>query len=138
MNISDFMTPNPTTCPTTASLPDAARAMRDESIGDVLVCDDTQRLVGIVTDRDLVVRGLASGDVEGLTLADICTNELTTVTVDTPASEVIRLMTDRAVRRVPVVEEHGRPVGIVSLGDLAAQLDEESALGQISSAPPDA
>ena len=138
MNISDFMTPNPTTCQTTAPLSEAARAMRDESIGDVLVCDDTQRLVGIVTDRDLVVRGLANGDIEGLTLADVCSNELTTVTVDTPASEVVRLMTDRAVRRVPVIEQSGRPVGIVSLGDLAAQLDEESALGQISSAPPDA
>jgi CBS domain-containing protein len=138
MNISDFMTPNPTTCQTTSSLSEAARAMRDESIGDVLVCDDTQRLVGIVTDRDLVVRGLANGDIEGLTLADVCSNELTTVSVDTPASEVVRLMTDRAVRRVPVVEGNGRPVGIVSLGDLAAQLDEESALGQISSAPPDA
>ena len=137
MNISDFMTPNPTTCQTTASLSEAARAMRDESIGDVLVCDDTQRLVGIVTDRDLVVRGLASGDVQGLTLADVCSNDVTSVTIDTPASEVVRLMTDRAVRRVPVVEGNGRPVGIVSLGDLAAQLDEESALGQISSAPPD-
>jgi CBS domain-containing protein len=85
-----------------------------------------------------VVRGLASGDVQGLTLADVCSNDVTTVTIDTPASEVVRLMTDRAVRRVPVVEGDGRPVGIVSLGDLAAQLDEQSALGQISSAPPDA
>jgi CBS domain-containing protein len=138
MNISDFMTPNPTACPTTASLADAAKAMRDEAIGDVLVCDDNQRLVGIVTDRDLVVRGLANGDVQGLTLADVCSNDPITVRSDTPASEVVRLMTDRAVRRVPVTDEDGRPVGIVSLGDLASQLDEESALGQISSAPPDA
>lgn len=136
MKTADVMTSNPTTCPTTTTLTDAARMMRDEAIGDVLVCDDHERLIGIVTDRDLVVRGLANGDVAGLTLGDICTNEVTTVSADTPTDEVVRLMADKAVRRMPVVED-GKPVGIVSLGDLAATLDEQSALGQISSAPPD-
>lgn len=95
------------------------------------------KLVGIVTDRDLVVRGLAEEGVDTLTLADVCSADLTTVAPDADPRAVIKLMSDRAVRRVPVVED-GRPVGIVSLGDLAARLDEQSVLGQISSAPPDA
>lgn len=138
MNISDVMTANPTTCSTTASLFDAARAMRDEAIGDVLVCDADQRLVGIVTDRDLVVRGFATSGSESLTLADVCSNDLTTVSLDAEPRDVIRLMSDRAIRRVPVCDDGQRPVGIVSLGDLAARLDEQSVLGHISSAPPDA
>lgn len=137
MHISDYMTPNPTRCAATASLPEAARAMRDESIGDVLVCDQDDRLVGIVTDRDLVVRGLASDDAGALTLGDVCSGDLTTVAPDADPRAVIKLMSERAVRRVPVVDD-GRPVGIVSLGDLAARLDEQSVLGQISAAPPDA
>lgn len=138
MNISDVMTANPTTCSTTASLFDAARAMRDEAIGAVLVCDADQRLVGIVTDRDLVVRGFATSGSESLTLADVCSNDLTTVSLDAEPRDVIRLMSDRAIRRVPVCDDDQRPVGIVSLGDLAARLDEQSVLGHISSAPPDA
>lgn len=138
MDITDVMTSNPTTCTTSTSLVDAARAMRDEAIGDVLVCDEDQRLVGIVTDRDLVVRGFASPGSAAMTLADICSGDLTTVTVDAEPRDVIRLMSDRAIRRVPVCDGDQRPVGIVSLGDLAARLDEQSVLGQISSAPPDA
>ena len=138
MNISDVMTANPTTCSASASLTEAARAMRDEAIGDVLVCDDEQRLVGIVTDRDLVVRGFASATSATMTLADVCSGDLTTVTLDAEPSDVIRLMSDRAIRRVPVCDGDQRPVGIVSLGDLAARLDEQSVLGHISAAPPDA
>lgn len=138
MNISEVMTANPTTCSASASLAEAARAMRDEAIGDVLVCDDDQRLVGIVTDRDLVVRGFASAGSETLTLADVCSGDLTTVTLDAEPRDVIRLMSDRAIRRVPVCDDAQRPVGIVSLGDLAARLDEQSVLGHISAAPPDA
>lgn len=137
MKVSDVMTANPSTCPVSTTLADAARMMRDESIGDVLVCDDDNRLVGIVTDRDLVVRGLANGNVDMLTLGDVCSSDVTTVTTDTPTSDVVRLMADRAVRRIPVVDD-GRPVGIVSLGDLAEELDDQSALADISAAPPDA
>ena len=135
MNIAELMTPEPTSCPPSASLADAARIMRDEAIGDVLVCDDG-RLVGIVTDRDLVIRGLASGSVDSMSLADVCTGEVTAVEQDADVAQVAQLMQERSLRRVPVVDGE-RPVGIVSLGDLAAALDEGSVLGQISTAPPD-
>jgi CBS domain-containing protein len=136
MQVSAVMTSDPRACTADAPLEAAAQVMRDEAIGDVLVCDDDGRLRGIVTDRDLVVRGLATGDVSSLTLADVCTADVQTVTADADVREVLGLMQDRSLRRVPVVDGD-RPVGIVSLGDLAAALDRESTLGQISSAPPD-
>jgi len=136
MKISNVMTPDPRTCRVDAPLSEAARVMRDAQIGDVLVTDQNDTLCGIVTDRDLVIRGLAEGDrAAELTLGDICTSDVETVTIDADVSDVVRLMEEKALRRVPVVSGQ-RAVGIVTLGDLAQTLDSDSALGQISSAPP--
>ena len=137
MDIRDVMTAEPVTCPSDASIRDAATAMRDRNIGDVIVTDGDGRPCGIVTDRDLVIRGLArDGDVGSLKVADVCEGELQSVQIDADVSDVIALMEERALRRVPVLQGD-ELVGIVSLGDLAERLDEESALGTISSAPPD-
>jgi CBS domain-containing protein len=133
--VRDVMTTDLVTCPSSAPLRDAAKHMRDRDIGDVLVVDDgTVR--GIVTDRDIVVRGVADGgDVREATVGDVCTGELTTVTADSTIEDAARLMRDNALRRLPVVDG-GRPVGIVTLGDLAVQADPSSALGGISAARP--
>jgi CBS domain-containing protein len=114
---------------------DAARVMRDAGIGDVIVIEDGS-VCGIVTDRDIVVRGIASGKDPATTrLEEICSKDVTTVSSDTPVEEAVRLMRDRAVRRLPVVDGD-RPVGVVSLGDLAVERDPSSALADISEAPP--
>ena len=135
--IRDVMTPNPVSLPGTASVHEAARAMRDGDIGDVIVIENN-RVCGIVTDRDIVVRTVAEAqDPATTTLADICSHRLLIVTPTDSIEEAVRLMRLHAIRRLPVVEG-GKAVGIVSLGDLAVERDPDSALGAMSAAPPDA
>jgi CBS domain-containing protein len=135
MDLRDVMTPNPTVCPTDATARDAAALMRDQDIGDVLVQDDGGPL-GIVTDRDIVTRAVADGrDPGDVRLGEICTSDVKTVSVDTPVDEVIRMMSNTAIRRIPVCDGN-KPVGIVALGDLARDRDPSSLLGDISAAPP--
>ena len=133
--IEDVMTPQPTTLPGTASVQEAARAMRDQNIGDVIVIENNQ-VCGIVTDRDIVVRAVAEArDPATTTLADLCSHPLVTVTPTDSIEHAVQLMRSKAIRRLPVVDG-GQAVGIVSLGDLAVERDPSSALGDISSAPP--
>ncbi|MDQ3831317.1 MAG: CBS domain-containing protein [Candidatus Tectomicrobia bacterium] len=133
--VQDVMTPNPVALEATASLVEAALAMRDFDVGAVLVLENGQ-VRGIVTDRDIVVRGIAGGNYPAtVTLGEICSRELTTLSPTDSVEEAVAQMRDKCVRRLPVVE-HGHPVGIVSLGDLAIEKDPHSALGDISAAPP--
>ena len=135
MKVSEVMTSDPVVCSADAGLAEAATVMRDRNIGDVLVERDGV-VCGIVTDRDIVVRGLAEGrDPGNLTLADVATTDLRSVSPDDDVDAVLSKMEDGAVRRIPVVDG-GRAVGILSIGDLAIERDRDSALGQISSAPP--
>ena len=114
---------------------EAALVMSDNDIGDVIVCDG-ERVCGIVTDRDITIRAVAHGkDPASTKLGDICSKELTTVSPDDLVDDAVRLMRTKAIRRVPVVED-GKPVGVVSIGDLAIDLDRQSALADISTAPP--
>ena len=133
--IQSVMSTNLVTCPTTATIADAARLMRDREIGDVLVTGDSGRLAGIVTDRDLVVRCLADGAAAEATIDRACSGDLMTVAPDSSVDEALRLMRARSLRRIPVVND-GRAVGIVTLGDLAMYLDPNSALSDISAAAP--
>lgn len=134
--LRDVMTSDPTTLATSASVRDAARVMADQSIGNVIVMQD-DNVYGIVTDRDITVRAVAEGrDPQSTTVGDICTTNPQTLSPDDSVREAVQLMRDSAVRRIPVVE-NGRPVGIVALGDLAVERDPDSALSEISAAPPD-
>jgi CBS domain-containing protein len=134
-SIRDVMTANPISMQAASSVAEAARIMRDSNIGDVIVLDNG-RICGIVTDRDIVVRGVAEGrDPFATKLADICSQALTTLSPTDNVEEAVLLMREKAIRRLPVVEG-GKPVGIVSIGDLATSLDPHSALGHISAAPP--
>lgn len=133
--IRDVMTAKPKTLAGSATLTEAARMMRQEDIGDVLVLDDGKPC-GIVTDRDIVVRGIAAGTDPGKTaVKDIASKDVVTLAPDASIDEAVRLMREHAVRRIPVMES-GKPIGIVSLGDLALERDERSVLGQVSAAPP--
>jgi signal-transduction protein with cAMP-binding, CBS, and nucleotidyltransferase domain len=134
--IRDVMTSDPTTLPAATAVVDAARTMRESDIGDVIVLDDSQQICGIVTDRDIVIRTVAEGqDPSQVRLGDICTPDVATLTPGDSIGDAVRLMTDKAIRRLPIVE-NGNPVGIVSLGDLAVSQDPESGLADISAAPP--
>ena len=133
-SIKDAMTTKPASLPASATVADAAQQMRELDIGDVLV-EQEGRLAGIVTDRDIVVRAIAEGRDATSKLGDIVSSEVVCITTAESPDDAIRVMRERALRRVPVVE-NGRPVGIVSLGDLAEERDPRSVLGEISSAPP--
>lgn len=133
--IRELMTLNPVSMPGTVSVHEAARTMRDQDIGDVIVIEHDQ-VCGIVTDRDIAVRIVAEAqDPAAATLADICSHSLLTVTPTDSVEHAMRLMRTHAIRRLPVVEA-GKAVGIVSLGDLAVERDPGSVLGKISDAPP--
>jgi signal-transduction protein with cAMP-binding, CBS, and nucleotidyltransferase domain len=133
--IRDVMTIDPTTISVSATLVEAARAMRDQEIGDVVVLDDSGQLCGIVTDRDVAVRAVAEGrDPNSTSIGEICSRDVATVTPDDSIGDAVRLMSEKAVRRLPVIE-NGRVAGIVSLGDLAIEQDPDSALADISEAP---
>jgi len=130
------MTAGPCALAPDASAMDAARIMRDNDIGDVVVVED-DRLRGIVTDRDIVMRVLAEErDPASIRLGDFCSRELTTIAPDASVGEAVRLIREKAIRRLPVVEDGGHVVGIVSIGDIAVARDAKSALGDISAASP--
>ena len=97
--VQDVMTTELVLCDSSTSLTDAARMMRDQDIGEVLVTDGGE-LRGIVTDRDIVVRCVAEGsDISQSTLADACSAELISIAPDTSLDEAAQVMRDRAVRR---------------------------------------
>jgi CBS domain-containing protein len=135
--VRDVMMTNPLSVDAGVSIRQAAEVMRDNDIGDVLVVGDGS-LRGIVTDRDIVVRALADGRQPDATpVADVCSPKLTVVDAQAEVDEAADIMGRHAVRRLPVVENN-EVVGIVSLGDLARRREPESALSDISAAPPNA
>ncbi len=134
--VRDVMTPNPVCLPPSATLTQAAEAMRAQHIGDVIVTRGTE-LAGIVTDRDIVVRAIAMGlDPKSSTLSEVATSRAICLTPEQSASDAVQLMREHALRRLPVCTEGNQVVGVVSLGDLATERDPASALSDISAAPP--
>ena len=135
-SIREVMTKDPVSLSKDSTIIEAARAMREADAGPVLVTDEGDTLYGIVTDRDIVVRAIAEGqDPNSTKLSDIATRGLNTLSPDDTVEDAIRLMRDNDIRRVPIVEGQ-TPVGIVSIGDLAMERDENSVLADISSEPP--
>lgn len=127
MNIRDVMTPNPRTVQLTDTLQEAAQIMRDEDTGAVPVIEEN-RVVGMVTDRDIVIRAVADGDYEA-TIDDIVSDDPICATPDMSTSEALDLMSEHQIRRLPVVDDDDRLVGIVSIGDLAVKEGRDSRTG---------
>jgi CBS domain-containing protein len=132
--VEDVMTPEPVCVPAGTPVADAARLMRDDDVGDVIITQDGT-IQGILTDRDLVVRVMSEGLPLTTPVGEIASRDLVVLSPSDPLETAVELMRDRAVRRIPVVEGK-RPVGIVSLGDLALEKDPTSALADISAAAP--
>lgn len=133
--VRDVMTGLPRSVPPRTPVTEVARYMRDEGIGAVLVTEHG-RLRDVVTDRDLVVRVMCrGGDMDRVTAEEACSDVLVTVSPDDDLDRAVTLMRQRAVRRIPVVDD-GVPVGIVTLGDIAVESEPESVLSAISNAAP--
>lgn len=109
--------------------------MREHGIG-VLVVMENGELFGVVTDRDIVVRGIAQGkNPEEMPVKEIASREVKVTSPDANIDDAVETMREQSIRRLPVVEGKS-VVGVISLGDVALQKQPESALGDISSAPP--
>ena len=141
--VSDVMTRDPRSLRPTDTILLAAQAMEELNVGVIPVCEDDQ-LVGMVTDRDIVVRGVAQGlDAGTATLADVMSTHVRTAREDDDLDDTLGTMGMNQIRRMPVVDEQSRLVGIVSLGDIAAKgpdgdVEVANSLGDISSpAEPD-
>jgi CBS domain-containing protein len=135
LKVKDIMTKNVAYISPEATVTDAARLMQKHNVGSIPVCDENG-VVGIVTDRDIVVRNVAHGtDPQMIRVRDVMTSQVRAATPDMDVRDVSDMMSRNQVRRVPVVE-HNKLVGIVSLGDMATdmRLDMEAseALSEIS------
>jgi CBS domain-containing protein len=133
--VADVMSKDPASVEPGASIEDAAKAMKEKDTGALLVVDGDE-LKGIVTDRDIVVNAIAEGNSDAK-VEDVASTDTTTIKPDAALTDAITKMRESDVRRLPVVEDDGgKPVGIVSLGDLAIAADDDSALKDISQASP--
>jgi CBS domain-containing protein len=122
--IQDLMTSNPHTVASSATVVEAARVMKDEDAGIVPIVDG-DKLVGTVTDRDITVRVVAEGkDPQATKVSEIASRELVTIDPQQDLDEALRLMAKHQVRRLPVVEEDGKLVGILAQADIARQASD--------------
>jgi len=127
MNVRDVMTTNPRCVSPNDSIQIAARIMKEEDTGVVPIVDDG-RPVGVITDRDIVVRAVADGSQANKPVREIASSDLVCATPDMSTREATRIMSERQIRRLPVVEGD-RLVGIVSLGDIAVKEGKDSRTG---------
>lgn len=131
--VADVMTAGPVTIEREQSVAEAARLMATHDIGDVIVLEDGT-VTGILTDRDIVIRVIAAGKDAQTPVADaLSTGDLITVGPDTSLAQAVGLMRQHSVRRLLVLRKD-QAVGVLSIGDLAIEQDEESALAEISAA----
>ena len=121
--IRDVMTSNPSAIEADKTVVDAAKLMRDEDVGLTPVVEGG-RLVATLTDRDIAVRVVAEGkDPQSTRVRDVASSDLVTIDPDQELDEALRLMAQHQVRRLPVVEEDGRLVGVVAQADVAKEGD---------------
>ena len=114
---------------------DVAKLMKDEDIGPVLIVDDShdgKRLVGIVTDRDLALKVVSEGrDPNSTRVEDVMTESLVTCRADDDVENAMRAMAQNQLRRIPVVDDNGQLVGIISQADLATRLNEPQSTAEV-------
>lgn len=129
--VREVMTPNPQCVGAKDSIVDAARIMQSADTGIVPVVDDSRKIVGMITDRDIVVRLIAEGkDVQNARVNDVMTKSVRKVDEDAAINDVVELMSNAQIRRVPVVNKNDQIVGIVSLADLATTGKTQAKVGK--------
>ena len=130
MKVEEIMTTNIRTCFTSDSLATAAQRMWDHDCGCVPVLNEHGRVVGMLTDRDICMAAFFQGTpISGIKVAAVMSRQLFDCTSDDDLSVAERIMRDKKVRRLPVLNEEGRLVGLLSLSDIARHADEEYARG---------
>ncbi len=125
----DIMTTSVRTATRENTLTEVAAMMRDGDMGSVPVAENG-KLVGIVTDRDIVVRSVAVGRGPDTSVAEAMTTDIFSVKPDDFVFEAIRLMGDKQVRRVPVVDENGNLAGIIAIADIALEMEDEREIAE--------
>jgi CBS domain-containing protein len=136
MKVKDIMTRNVAYINPASTVVEAAQLMQKHNVGSVPVCDENG-IIGIVTDRDIIVRNIAHGkDPHQTPVRDVMTSEVTSVGPETEIRDVFGIMSEKKIRRIPVVENN-QLVGIVALGDVATSAKQDveisSTLADISS-----
>ncbi|MCI0572779.1 MAG: CBS domain-containing protein [Myxococcaceae bacterium] len=126
MLVSEVMTHNVEILSPEATIREAAELMRAVDAGALPVCDGT-RLVGMVTDRDIVVRGIALGCTPDSPVTEVMSSQVVWIRDDAEAEDAARIMRERQVRRLPVIDENRKLVGIISLGDLTQAVTDREA-----------
>ena len=128
--VRDAMTKRPTTVAADATIVEAARAMRDEDAGIVPVVDG-DRLEGVITDRDIAVRGVAKGQPpQQRSVGEVMTNEVKFIFEDEEVGEAAKKMATWQVHRLPVLDRNKQLVGIVSLGDVALETEDHGKVAE--------
>lgn len=131
MKVRDLMTPNPTCAAPDTTVEEIATLMKEEDIGCVPIVDEDGQVTGVVTDRDIVIRCIAEGkDPSECHAEDIHSPQSVTIDPNADSKQAARMMADRQIRRLPVVE-HGRLVGMLSLGDVAVKQDDDRLSGDV-------
>ncbi|HEY9526062.1 MAG TPA: CBS domain-containing protein [Anaerolineales bacterium] len=131
---TDVMTKDVVTCTPENTIAEVARLMKTEDIGPVLIVDNEQSktLVGIVTDRDIVVKAIAEGqDVKTTRVGDVMSKKLVTCRADDDVDVAMKAMAQFQLRRIPVVGENMKLLGIISQADVATRVDAPEKTGEI-------
>ncbi|MBB6454999.1 CBS domain-containing protein [Salirhabdus euzebyi] len=127
--VRDIMTTGVECCSTNDNIYEAALKMKQLDVGAIPIVDENKNLLGIVTDRDLVLRGYANKKPGSTSVSECMSEDLYSVTPDTDLQEASKMMSDKQIRRLPVVE-NGKLTGIISLGDLALDKQSDQAAGE--------
>ncbi len=133
MRVSDIMTRDPVSCTRETSLQDAARAMLTNDCGSLPVCEssDSKHIVGMITDRDIAVRGVASGrNPLEMKVGEVMSHPVATISAEASLEECLRAMEENQVRRIPVVESGNLVVGVVAQADVARHA-RDSQVGEL-------
>lgn len=131
---SDVMTPDPVCCLSADTVDKAAKIMKMEDVGSVPVIDQerTRILIGIVTDRDLAIHVVAEGlDPRSTRIEEVMTRDPVRCKVDEDVDEALDAMKDYQIRRIPVVDEQNRIVGIISQADVATRLKDSDETAEV-------
>lgn len=126
MRVTELMHTPPVTCQVSATLGEVAGVMRDRNVGSVLVTDRTGYLAGIVTDRDIAIRGMAGGRTADSTVEHVMSRDVAAIDLHADVSDAASIMAKRMVRRLPVVDEEDRPHGMVTFDDMVRHLGSET------------
>lgn len=125
----EIMTSSVTTANREMTLQEVAILMRDGDMGSLPIVED-KKLVGMITDRDIVIRAIADGKDFNTNIGEVMTTDIFSVTPNDFVFEAIRLMGDKQIRRVPVVEESGDLAGIISMADIALEMEDEREIAE--------